>query len=83
MAEPQPEYSTLQGFILGETEKAILLEIYQVNGADLSENPGRKEWLPLSQIKSITRAAPSTEDGEVEYDNVTLKSWLIGKKQIR
>lgn len=72
---------TLQGYIHRESEKAILFEVWQVDGKeiDLAESQ-RKMWFPLSQVKSITHAAPANGDSAMEYDNIQCKEWILSKK---
>lgn len=81
---PGDRFHTLQGFIHRETERAILFEPHQLNGSPLAVDPKpARHWFPLSQCKSITRAAPAdTDTGEVEYDNLTVKEWLLKDKGI-
>lgn len=83
---PGDRFHTLQGFIHRETERAILFEPHQLNGSPLEVDPKpARHWFPISQCRSITRAAPVPPDddtGEIEYDNLTVKEWLLKEKGI-
>ena len=59
----------LTGYIQAETPKAILLEL---SGID----PPKSLWFPLSQVKSITRAAPDSDD----IDTLKVSQWIWGRK---
>lgn len=74
-------YHTLQGYAMRETDKAILFEVYQLDGQEI--NLTRREmWFPFSQVKSITRAAPTTDGNAIEYDNIQVKEWILKQKEI-
>ena len=72
---------TLQGYVQRETEKAVLFEVWQVAGMEIDlELKARTMWFPLSQVKSITHAAPANGDSALEYDNIQIKEWILGQK---
>ena len=78
---------TLQGYHIRETEKAVLFEVHQINGApwDLEDSPDRnnkrQHWFPFSQVKSITHAN-TVGDSAIEYDNIQVKEWILSSKGI-
>ena len=76
---PGDAIHTLQGFIHAETQAAILFKVEQIDGSLLPTEQQGKHWFPLSQIKSITRA-PIMDGGEIQYDNLQIKEWLLTKK---
>jgi hypothetical protein len=69
--------STCQGYIHKESQKATLFEVIQVNGRPVKEP--KSVWFPISRTKSLTRAAPGSDD----YDNITVEDWLIEKNGIK
>jgi hypothetical protein len=70
-------FITLSGTIGAETEKAIL---FTVHGVDSEEVEPKKEWFPLSQVKSITRAAVTEAIEEQEEDVIVVKEWICKQK---
>ena len=72
-------YHRLSGRIFHETEKAIYFKASEVDNVEV-EAP-KKEWFPLSQVKSITRAAePGPEDEPMEPDMIEVKAWIVKSK---
>lgn len=72
----------LHGFIHRETEKAILFEVWQVNGTEI-ELSDRKLWFPLSQIKSITHGSTKDAgDDTLDYDCLRAKEWICKQKDL-
>lgn len=80
-ASTKPAYRlhTVHGYIIRETEKAILIQVYQVDGKD-TETPDderkRDIWFPLSQVSTIHR--DNGTDGS--YDYIRVKEWLCKQK---
>ena len=78
---------TLQGYHIRETEKAVLFEVRQINGAPWDPETGaddyrkRQHWFPLSQVKSITHVNTAGESA-IEYDNMQVKEWILSTKGI-
>lgn len=87
-ARPGDQIYTLQGYHMRETEKAVLFEVHQINGAPWDPESGadntraRQHWFPLSQVKSITHAPKAVEDGTLEYDNIQVKEWILKSKEL-
>lgn len=74
---PKSNHHIIGGYILGESAKAIYLEIHQVNGENVSiDNP--KQWFPLSQITSIYR----NKSPGGELDTITASDWICKQKDI-
>lgn len=71
----------LHGFIHRETEKAILFEVWTVNGTEI-DLPDRKLWFPLSQIKGISHAPPANGDAAMDYDCLHAKEWICKQKDL-
>jgi hypothetical protein len=72
-------YTTLTGFIVAETEKAILFEVREISGSPVAD-PVR-EWFPLSQVSKIVRAPKNAEPGSREaMDWILAAEWLCLKK---
>lgn len=72
---------TLQGYIHRESDKAILFEVWQVDGKEIDLAASvRKMWFPLSQVKSVTAAREPDADEVPEYDNIQCKEWILGQK---
>ena len=65
-------YICLQGKIMGETEKAVRFLVMQTPVGDIPKEAQKGIWLPLSQIKSMTKAAPDSGDPDV----VNCKEWI-------
>ena len=74
-------YRTLQGYAMRETDKAILFEVYQLDGQDIDLTK-REMWFPFSQVKSITRPPRGVDGSAIEYDNLTVKEWILKQKEI-
>ena len=74
-ASAAEKYVTIEGYHLGETEKAVRFSIHVVEGKEMIDK--KTEWFPLSQIKSITR---STETGEL--DMLVVKEWIAQQKNL-
>jgi len=78
------QFYPVEGIAVRETEKAILFEVYLVNGCD-PEPTNRKQWFPLSQVKSITYNhvnSPEDPDAELQYDKMMVKQWLLKNKDL-
>lgn len=72
-------YTTLTGFIVAETEKAVLFEVHEISGSPVAD-PVR-EWFPLSQLSKIVRASKQAEPGSREaMDWILAAEWLCLKK---
>lgn len=83
-ASPKPgdRLHTVHGYIIRETEKAILIEVRQVNETTLvdAEVPGgnRNMWFPLSQVSTIHHDTGA--DGA--YDYIRAKEWICKQKDL-
>jgi hypothetical protein len=64
----------LHGRRSGETELALKFIVHKVGGKVLPELS--ETWFPFSQVQSITRAAPGSD----ELDVLVVNSWIAGKK---
>jgi hypothetical protein len=74
-------YLSLKGFIIAETDKAILFDVTSVSGTDLGQI--KREWFPLSQVSKITRASKQAEPGSEEAkDTICAAEWLCAKKNL-
>lgn len=72
-------YISLRGFIIAETEKAILFDVTSVSGCDIGQT--KREWFPLSQVAKINRASKQAEPGSEEAkDEISAAEWLCEKK---
>jgi len=73
---------TIHGYIIRETDRAILIEVQQVNETPLAdaEVPGgnRNMWFPLSQVSTIYR--DNGPDGK--YDYIRAKEWICKQKEL-
>lgn len=71
---------TIHGYIIRETDKAILIEVQQVNETRLEDKevPGgdRNMWFPLSLVSTIHRSKNSGND----YDYIRAKEWICKQK---
>lgn len=70
--KPEDTYIALQGRKMGETEKAVRFLVLETPDGSIPKEKQKGIWLPLSQIKSITTAAPGSDDPDV----VTCKEWI-------
>ena len=79
---PGDRLHTIHGYIVRETDKAILIEVMQVNETALAdaEVPGgsRNMWFPLSQVATIYR--DNGADGG--YDYIRAKEWICKQKDL-
>lgn len=64
----------LQGYILGESSKAIQFGIESINGLPLDEQ--NIQWFLLSQTKSIYRGS-----GE-DQDCIVVSRWIMEQKEL-
>lgn len=78
MTRPGEVTHTLQGYHLGETGKALRFQVLQINGDPLEDGESKTEWFPLSQVRSITRAA----QGSGEMDNIKVTEWILTAKEM-
>lgn len=80
--KPGDRLYTIHGYIIRETDKAILIEVQQVNDTRLEDKevPGgnRNMWFPLSQVSTIHRAKNSGND----YDYIRAKEWICKQKDL-
>jgi hypothetical protein len=85
--EPQSTWSgdklhTIHGYIIRETERAVLIEVMQVNDSALADAdvPGgsRNMWFPLSQVSTIHRS----DSAGGEYDYIRAKEWICEQKDL-
>lgn len=80
--KPGDRLHTVHGYIIHETEKAILIEVQQVNETALAdaEVPGgsRNMWFPLSQVSTIHRNIGT--DGNYGY--IRVKEWICKQKDL-
>lgn len=67
---------TLEGYIHGETEKAILFEVHTLRGESVADP--KKEWFPISQTKRIIRAPKNSQ----EMDTLVVSEWICKAKGI-
>ncbi len=79
---PGDKLHTIHGYIIRETDKAILIEVMQVNDSALADAdvPGgsRNMWFPLSQVSTI-----HWSDGPGgEYDYIRAKEWICKQKDL-
>jgi hypothetical protein len=65
---------SLQGYILGESSKAIQFGIESINGLPLDEQ--NIQWFPLSQTKSIYRGSGD------EQDCIVVSRWIMEQKEL-
>jgi hypothetical protein len=75
---PTVGYTELHGDIVAETSKAILFEIRYVNQVSLGTV--RREWFPLSYVKSIYKAKEEDKETGEDADLLVVADWLIQKK---
>ena len=79
---PGDKLHTIHGYIIRETERAILIEVMQVNDSALADAdvPGgnRNMWFPLSQVSTIYR--DNGADGG--YDYIRAKEWICKQKDL-
>lgn len=78
---PGDQLHTISGYIMRQTEKAILIEVRQVDGSDLPEPEDVADcqhWFPLSQVSTIHQG--KTADGE--YDYIRAKEWICKNKDL-
>ena len=59
-----------------ETDKAVQFKVEEVNGLSLDEP--KTFWFPLSQIKSLTHAAPDS----LAADTVKVAEWILKNKEL-
>jgi hypothetical protein len=79
---PGDKLHTIHGYIVRETDKAVLIEVMQVDNSKLDDKdvPGgsRNMWFPLSQVSTIHRS----NDAGGEYDYIRAKEWICKQKDL-
>ena len=79
---PGDKLHTIHGYVVRETDRAILIEVMQVNVTPLTDAdvPGgnRNMWFPLSQVSTIYR--DNGDDGG--YDYIRAKEWVCKQKDL-
>lgn len=78
---PGDQLHTVSGYIMRQTEKAILIEIFQVDGSDIPEPESerdRQHWFPLSQVSTIHQGKVADN----EYDYIRAKEWICKQKDL-
>ena len=76
MNRPAGQIHQLEGYISGETEKAILVEVCKLDGMEVVPEEKKKEWFPLSQVTSITRQPK----GSQELESLVVSNWILRAK---
>lgn len=75
---PTPtEYIKLTGTKLRETEKAVHFTVTKVGGKDIESVT---HWFPISQIKSMSVAAPSAPSSS--SDEIQVADWICKSKEL-
>jgi hypothetical protein len=75
---PRNDSHVIGGYITGETDKAICIDVLQINGVEAEPEQQKKEWFPLSQVSSIYKnKAPGGE-----LDTITASAWICKKKEL-
>jgi len=75
MASSNEVVYTLTGNNLGESEKAVKFEVFQLSGTDL-DSP-ITQWFPKSQIRKMFRD-PNTPN----TDWIIVTEWILRQKQM-
>ena len=73
---PKDSVVVLEGFVHGETSKAILFEIYTINQANQTDPV--KHWFPFSQVKRIVKQPKNSQ----EYDTLVVSEWIMKAKEL-
>lgn len=75
---PKKNSHVIGGYITGSTDKAICIDVLQLNGSDVEPEQKKKHWFPLSQVSSIYRnRAPGGE-----LDTITATDWICKQKEL-
>jgi hypothetical protein len=73
VSRPGNTYHAVEGYIRRETEKALQIEMVQIDGAEVEQ---KSEWFPISQLNSITRQGK----GSQELDKIEASAWILQAK---
>lgn len=65
---------TLQGFVRGSTDMAILFEVHTIAETPVADP--EKQWFPLSQVKRSVRQPKNSQ----EMDTLVVTEWIAKKK---
>lgn len=76
MTRPGDRLHKIEGRIWSESEKAIKFQVEVVAGSTL-DNP-LIEWFPFSQVKSIDRRTPGSD----EHDSLQVSEWILTQKNL-
>lgn len=73
-------YHSIEGYISGETEKAILFDVRKIVGEELYDGHEHKKkvWFPISQVSKIIRQPK----GSLELDCLMVSEWILRQKQM-
>lgn len=69
----------LEGHIIADTGKALLIQVITINGYGHGKSVDPREWIPLSQVSKICRAAPTSN----ELDWIHASAWIVGQKGLK
>ena len=75
MTRPGDRLHKIEGRIWSESEKAIKFQVEVVAGTEVEP---RIEWFPFSQVKSIDRRTPGSD----EYDSLQVSEWILTQKNL-
>ncbi len=82
---PGDNIHTVHGYIQRQTDKAILIEVWQVNEREVpvpEGQPNRNTWFPLSQVTTIHTSPGGNADSAMEYDYIRVKEWILKQKDL-
>lgn len=73
-------YHSVEGYISGETDKAILIDVHKIAGEELHDGHEnrKKHWFPISQVAKIIRQPK----GSLELDCLMASEWILKQKEM-
>ena len=71
---PPSKIYLVLGYLTRETEKAVLINIHEIEGAAVDEVQGH--WIPKSQIVDQKLEDSSSED----FDRFNIKEWILKER---
>jgi len=79
MNNTKEDIRVVNGYIISQTEKAILFECYDIAGLSVCSEGGnpKREWFPVSQCTKIHKTA-----AQDEMDYIHVNAWLLRKKEM-
>ncbi len=83
MPYPDEPLHKIEGKILRETDRAILMQCEKIDGNDWDPQKSKSQWFPISQVGSLTRGLMHPSNPNLDEPDVAkVKRWILQTKGI-